>query len=85
MASIHSDDVFAMKTTGLEKARAAKKRAKTIFADKASVVGIGITRVGDRYGVKINLDAPPADDDDLPESIDGVPVRIEVVGPIRPR
>ena len=73
-----------MKTTGLDEARAAKKRAKAIFA-KASVVGIGITRVGDGYGVKVNLDAPPADGAELPETIDGVPIRIEVVGPIRKR
>jgi len=74
-----------MKTTGLVEARAAKERAKAIFASKPSVVGIGITRVGDRYGVKVNLDAPPAPDANLPESIDGVPIRIEVVGPIRRR
>jgi hypothetical protein len=74
-----------MKTIGLDEARAAKERAKALFVKKASVVGIGITRVGDGYGVKVNLDAPPAADADLPESIDGVPVRIEVVGPIRKR
>ena len=53
--------------------------------DGASVVGIGLTRVGDGYGVKVNLDAPPRAQANLPETIDGVPVRIEVVGPIRPR
>jgi hypothetical protein len=74
-----------MKITGLDEARAAKERAKAIFATKPSVVGIGITRVGDRYGVKVNLDSPPAPDANLPETIDGVPIRIEVVGPIRKR
>jgi hypothetical protein len=72
-----------MKTIGLDQARAAKERAKVLLAEKASVVGIGITRAGDGYGVKVNLVAPPAADDDLPDSIDGVPIRIEVVGPIR--
>ncbi len=74
-----------MKTTGLDEARAARERARSIFAGRASVVGIGLTRVGDGYGVKVNLGAPPAPDADLPETIDGVPVRIEVVGTIRPR
>ena len=74
-----------MKTIGLDEARAAKERAKSLFAGKASVVGIGLTRVGDGYGVKVNLATPPAPDADLPESIDGVPVGIEVVGPIRNR
>jgi hypothetical protein len=74
-----------MKTAGLDEARAAKERAKSLFVGKASVVGIGLTRVGDGYGVKVNLDCPPAPDADLPETIDGVPVRIDVIGPIRPR
>jgi hypothetical protein len=39
--------VLAMKTNGLDEARAAKERAQALFVDKASVVGIGITRVGD--------------------------------------
>ncbi len=74
-----------MKTTGLDEARAAKERAKVIFADDPSVIGIGITRVGEGYGVKVNLGATPASDANLPDSIDGVPIRIEVVGPIRKR
>jgi hypothetical protein len=74
-----------MKTIGLDEARAAKERARSLFAGKASVAGIGLTRVGDGYGVKVNLEAPPAPDADRPDSIDGVPVRIEVVGTIRPR
>jgi len=48
-----------MKTTGLDEARAAKERVEAAFAGKASVVGIGITRVGDGYGVKVNFGAPP--------------------------
>ena len=74
-----------MKTIGLDEARAAKERAKVILAKNASVVGIGLTRVGDGYGVKVNLDASPAADAGLPKTIDGVPIRFEVVGPIRPR
>jgi hypothetical protein len=76
---------FLMNTIGLDQARAAKERAKSLFAGKPSIVGIGLTRVGDGYGVKVNLDAPPPPDAGLPETIDGVPVRIEVVGTIRPR
>ena len=54
-----SQGASAMNIAGLDEARVAKERAKVIFADLSSVVGIGITRVGDRYGVKANLDAPP--------------------------
>jgi hypothetical protein len=44
---------------------------------------VGITRIGGGYGVKVNLDIPPDPEIDLPETIDGVPVRVEVVGKIR--
>ena len=67
----------------LEQARAAKERAKVLFAKKASVVGIGINRVGGGFGVKVNLSEPAPPGADLPETIDGVPVRVEVIGTIR--
>ena len=66
----------------LEQARAAKERAKALFARAGTVVGVGINRVGDGFGVKVNLSAAPPPDAALPESIDGVPVRVEVVGTI---
>jgi hypothetical protein len=44
------------------------------------VVGVGITRVGDGYGVKVNLQAQPGPSVKLPEKVEGVPVRVEVVG-----
>ncbi len=74
-----------MSTISLDEARAARERAKSLFAGKAAVVGIGLTRVGDGYGVKVNLESPPAANARLPETIDGVPVRIEVVGKGRTR
>jgi hypothetical protein len=72
-----------MDGTNLDRARAAKERAKAAFAKKASVVCVGITKIDGGYGVKINLGEPPPPDADLPEAIDGVPVRVEVVGTIR--
>ena len=69
-----------MANADLERARAAKERAKVIFAGKASVVGVGINRVAGGFGVKVNLSEPAPPDADLPETIDGVPVRVEVVG-----
>jgi hypothetical protein len=74
-----------MSTNSLDEARAAKERAKALLAGNSSVVGIGLTRIGDGYGVKVNLESPPAADTHLPDAIDGVPVRIEVIGTIRPR
>ena len=64
----------------LEQARAAKEKAKRLFT---SNVGVGITRVNDGYGVKVNLRTPISKDASIPTSIDGVPVQFEVVGEIR--
>jgi hypothetical protein len=74
-----------MESTSLDRARAAKERAKTVFARRASVVSVGITKVDGGYGVKVNLGEPPPADAGFPESIDGVPVQVEVVGTTRKR
>jgi hypothetical protein len=67
-------------TYTLEEVRAAKPRALAIFESLASVVGVGITRIGDGYGLKVNLREAPSADAPLPTEVDGVPVRLEVVG-----
>lgn len=74
-----------MAAATLESARAAKPAAQKVFAALADVVGVGITRIGDGYGVKVNLRAAPATGVELPTEVDGVPVRVEVVGTIRKR
>jgi hypothetical protein len=74
-----------MNTIGLDEARAAKERAKSLLAGKASVVGIGLTRVGDGFGVKVNLDAPPAPDAGPTRDHRWRPRPVEVIGTIRPR
>jgi hypothetical protein len=72
-----------MKARTLDEARAAKTEAANVFGSLASVVGVGITRIGEGYGLKINLrqEAKVA----LPTEVAGVPVRVEVVGPIQKR
>ncbi|HEX8199601.1 MAG TPA: hypothetical protein VF590_03880 [Isosphaeraceae bacterium] len=69
----------------LDEARAAKARALEVFGRAARVVGVGITRIAGGYGLKVNLGEPPAPGADLPDTVAGVPVRVEVVGPLRPR
>jgi hypothetical protein len=64
----------------LDEARKAKRRATKVFEPFVSVVGIGITRIGDGYGLKVNLRNLPPSDTQLPTDVDGVPVRVEVVG-----
>ena len=69
----------------LERARAAKRRLRELLPDSLPVNGIGITRVGEDYAVKLNLAAAPAGDHDLPHTVDGVRVVVEVVGAIAKR
>jgi len=69
----------------LEVARAAKSRVAQAFKGVGDVVGIGLISIGEGYGLKVNLAAEPAADTSPPRQIEGVPVRIEVVGTIRKR
>jgi hypothetical protein len=72
-----------MKARTLDEARAAKAAAATLFGSLASVIGVGITRIGDGYGLKINLREDPKTI--LPADVAGVPVQVEVVGTIQKR
>lgn len=73
------------KACSLDEARAAKARAAEAFRRLAEVkvTGVGITRIGNGYGVKINLSQDPPDASVLPTEVAGVPVRVEVTGTIR--
>lgn len=69
----------------LDEARAVKERAHDVFSKLAPVVGVGITRVDGEYAVKINLLREPNADVHLPVQVDGVPVRVEIVGDVQKR
>ncbi len=66
----------------LERARAAKARLAEQLRGQASVVGIGLQRRADGFGVKVDLREAGLD---VPAEVDGVPVAVDVVGPITPR
>jgi len=68
----------------IEKARAAKDEAKRRLADRADVVGVGVTRRGKGYAVKVNL-GQAVDPTSVPHSLKGVPLVFEVVGKLRKR
>jgi hypothetical protein len=69
----------------LPKVRAAQRKVLAKLARVRELNGVGITRVGDGYGLKVNLSAAPRQPVQLPQEIDGVPVRVEIVGQIRAR
>lgn len=73
-----------MKSSSLDEARAAKEKLTQSVQDRADINGVGIMRDGDGYAVKVNL-SEDASVETLPVEIDGVPVHVEVVGPITKR
>jgi hypothetical protein len=68
-----------------DQARAAKDAAKQVLADVPGVVGIGLTKRGDDYALKVNLQSDLPEGVEVPERIHGVPVTVEIVGRVRPR
>ena len=66
----------------LDQARAAKEKVREALADRPEVTGIGITRHGDGYAVKVDLAAPCTA---VPPEMGGVPVHSEIVGRVRKR
>lgn len=72
------------KAATLEAARAAKEEAQRQLADKAEVVGVGLTKAKKGgYAVKVNVKKAPAEP--MPANVQGVPLVVEVVGTIRKR
>ena len=69
----------------LEQARAAKKKAIELFSSIAPVTGVGITKIDGGYGLKVNLRRKPARGTRVLTDVVGVPVQVEVTGPIRKR
>ena len=66
----------------LEAARAAKSKAIDLLSRHLEVVAVGITRVDDGYGVKVNLSKALSPQVSVPPDIDGVPIVLTVVGRI---
>lgn len=67
----------------LDQARAAKARLRSALAGHAGIQGVGLARTEDGYCLQVNLTR--TEDDDLPGTVDGVPVRVRVVGAVRAR
>lgn len=67
----------------LSEARAVKDKAQRLFRRFGRVCGVGITRQGDSYAVKVNFETLSVEEALLPHTIDGVPVVVHVIGQIR--
>ena len=73
-----------MTAVDLDRARAAKERLRALLAGHRAVNGIGLSRVGAGYELKVNLSEAGAEGA-VPPEVDGVPVRAETVGRLRRR
>ena len=74
-----------MSSVSLAQARAVKGLAKQVFAKFGPVAGVGLTRVGSDYAVKVNLEMESDPGVEMPDSLEGVPVKVEIVGKITKR
>ena len=70
-----------MTSRSLADVRAAKEKVAALIAENQAVNAIGITQDEHGYCVKVNLAADSAEG--IPEEVDGVPVRVEVIGTIQ--
>jgi len=66
----------------LEQARRTKPKAKAAALTCAGVVGVGLTKIGDSYAVKVNVSEYSPAVRALPEVIDGVRIVYELTGPL---
>jgi hypothetical protein len=74
-----------MAKVSIDEARRAKQKAGEAARQACPVTGVGLTRIGDSYAVKVNLAGEPASNASLPDNIDGVTIVYEVVGRISKR
>jgi hypothetical protein len=69
----------------LAQARAAKASAKDGLASLPGVTGVGISKIGDDYVLKVNLREPLPSGIVAPTQIADVAVHCEVIGPVTKR
>lgn len=72
----------SMDGVSIERARVAKAHVLERFEKVPQVGGIGLVRVGEGYGVKINLSQPLENGQAIPAEFEGVPILIDVIGKV---
>ncbi len=70
-------------TVSREAARAAKDTLRECLRGEPALVGLGLTRQGAGYALKVNLARSPRAE--LPADVAGVPVVVEITGVVRAR
>lgn len=70
-------------TASLDQARKAKAAVAGAVGARPEVNGIGVARLGDGFGVRVNVREDGPDDLEMPSEVEGVPVQVVRVGPAR--
>jgi hypothetical protein len=70
-------------SVSLERAREVKRHVADLFESFGKVVGAGIVSLDGGYGIKINLEEAPPPHVVIPDLVEGVPVKVEFVGPAK--
>lgn len=68
--------------TSIEKARRIKPKARAVAEGCMNVAGVGLTKIGGSYAVKVNVREALSIPSVLPDRIDGVRIVYEVVGAV---
>ncbi|MDF2387402.1 hypothetical protein JMG10_38495 [Nostoc ellipsosporum NOK] len=66
--------------TTKEQAREAKHEVLSQISDRPELTGVGISRSGDGYSVKVHLSQPLPKDVNIPSRVNNVVVEAEIVG-----
>jgi hypothetical protein len=74
-----------MEGVSIDRARAAKAHLLEKIVSLPQLGGIGLVRVGQGFGVKVNLSEPLESDKIIPQEFEGVPVLIDIVGRVTAR
>jgi hypothetical protein len=69
----------------LERARGARELARRWLEDHGLAGAIGLAREGDGYVLKASLPRALPPQVVAPQAVGGVPLRVEVTGPVRAR
>ena len=69
--------------TTLQEAKLVRDKVVGLLHDATNVSGVGIERIANGYGVRVNL--KNRDRGDLPPNIDGVPISTRVTGRVSVR
>lgn len=75
--------MIASPTNTIEQARKAKQRVKFLIENLPELATVGIAHNDSGYSVKVYLSQPVPENYNIPSTVEGITVEIEIVGTSR--